>query len=152
MDTIADMGGMQGFGPVELTAPVLDPGWTTIDVTGDTLLEDDESMLAAVGNDAQETLPLLDVDEPTHALDVLTLVESILENPELILRRQLDQAHQHFRALRKLLQLEVQRELQLRLFPLRNVVLAPSEYHVYLHPDDFEHVRHVVPRIGRASP
>lgn len=43
---------------------------------------------------------------------------------------------------------EVERELQLRLFPLRNVVLAPSEYHVYLHPDDFEHVRHVVPRIA----
>lgn len=42
---------------------------------------------------------------------------------------------------------EVERELQLRLFPLRNVVLAPSEYHVYLHPDDFEHIRHVVPRI-----
>ena len=42
---------------------------------------------------------------------------------------------------------EVERELQLQLFPLRNVVLAPSEYHVYLHPDDFEHIRHVVPRI-----
>ncbi|MDQ3068876.1 MAG: DUF3662 and FHA domain-containing protein [Acidobacteriota bacterium] len=42
---------------------------------------------------------------------------------------------------------EVERELQLRLFPLRNVVLAPSEYHVYLHPEDFEHIRHVVPRI-----
>lgn len=42
---------------------------------------------------------------------------------------------------------EVERELQLRLFPLRNVVLAPSEYHIYLHPEDFEHVRHVVPRI-----
>ncbi len=42
---------------------------------------------------------------------------------------------------------EVERELQMQLFPLRNVVLAPSEYHVYLHPDDFEHIRHVVPRI-----
>ncbi len=37
-----------------------------------------------------ETLPLLDPESPTYALDVLTLVESILENPELILRRQLD--------------------------------------------------------------
>jgi hypothetical protein len=37
-----------------------------------------------------ETIPLLDADAPTHALDLLTLVESILENPELILRRQLD--------------------------------------------------------------
>jgi hypothetical protein len=42
---------------------------------------------------------------------------------------------------------EVERELQLQLFPLRHVVLAPSEYHIYLHPDDFEHIRHVVPRI-----
>jgi hypothetical protein len=37
-----------------------------------------------------ETLPLLDATSPAYALDVLTLVESILENPELILRRQLD--------------------------------------------------------------
>ena len=37
-----------------------------------------------------ETLPLLDPESPDYALDVLTLVESILENPELILRKQLD--------------------------------------------------------------
>ena len=37
-----------------------------------------------------ETIPLLDPESETHALDLLTLVESILENPELILRRQLD--------------------------------------------------------------
>ena len=37
-----------------------------------------------------ETLPLLDPEAPTYALDVLTLVESILENPEVILRRQLE--------------------------------------------------------------
>jgi hypothetical protein len=37
-----------------------------------------------------ETIPHLDPDSETHALDLLTLVESILEDPELILRRQLD--------------------------------------------------------------
>jgi len=37
-----------------------------------------------------ETLPLLDPASPTHALDTLTLCESILENPENILMRQLD--------------------------------------------------------------
>jgi hypothetical protein len=37
-----------------------------------------------------ETLPRLDPESPDYALDVLTLVESILENPEVILRRQLD--------------------------------------------------------------
>lgn len=37
-----------------------------------------------------DTLKLLDVQTETYALDVLTLVESILENPEAILNRQLD--------------------------------------------------------------
>jgi hypothetical protein len=37
-----------------------------------------------------ETIPLLDPESETHGLDLLTLVESILENPEVILRRQLD--------------------------------------------------------------
>ncbi len=53
-------------------------------------LQDDFSMNQALSLYLIETLPLLDPDSPTHALDVLTLVESILENPELILRRQLD--------------------------------------------------------------
>jgi hypothetical protein len=34
-----------------------------------------------------ETIPLLDPESPDYALDLLTLVESILENPEIILRR-----------------------------------------------------------------
>lgn len=37
-----------------------------------------------------ETIGLLDVESETHALDLLTLIESILENPQLILQRQLD--------------------------------------------------------------
>ena len=37
-----------------------------------------------------DTLKLLDAGLENHALDVLTLVESILENPDLILRRQVD--------------------------------------------------------------
>ncbi|HKP95686.1 MAG TPA: DUF3516 domain-containing protein [Fibrobacteria bacterium] len=37
-----------------------------------------------------DTLPLLDKESPGHHLDLLTLVESILENPELVLRKQLD--------------------------------------------------------------
>jgi len=34
-----------------------------------------------------ETIPLLEPESPGYGLDVLTLVESILENPELILRK-----------------------------------------------------------------
>jgi len=53
-------------------------------------LQDDFSMDQALSLYLLETLPLLDHSGETHALDLLTLVESILENPDLILRRQLD--------------------------------------------------------------
>ncbi len=56
-------------------------------------LQEDFSMDQALSLYLIETLPLLEMEGPdseTHALDLLTLVESILENPELILRRQLD--------------------------------------------------------------
>ncbi len=53
-------------------------------------LQDDFSMDQTLSLYLLETLPLLDPDSETHALDLLTLVESILENPELVLRRQLD--------------------------------------------------------------
>ena len=53
-------------------------------------LQDDFSMDQALSLYLIETVPLLDPDAETHALDLLTLVESILENPAAILRRQLD--------------------------------------------------------------
>jgi superfamily II RNA helicase len=53
-------------------------------------LQDDFSMDQALSLYLVETIPLLDPDAPDYALDLLTLVESILENPEVILRRQLD--------------------------------------------------------------
>lgn len=53
-------------------------------------LQDDFSMNQSLSLYLIETLPKLDPAAPTHALDVLTLVESILEDPEPILRKQLD--------------------------------------------------------------
>ena len=53
-------------------------------------LQDDFSMDQALSLYLIETIPLLDAQSPSYAVDLLTLVESILENPELILRRQLD--------------------------------------------------------------
>ncbi len=53
-------------------------------------LQDDFSMNQVLSLYLLETIPLLDPYAETHALDLITLVESILENPELILRRQLD--------------------------------------------------------------
>jgi len=74
-----------------------DSGWTGPEESADEAklrvnvdLQDDFSMDQALSLYLLETIPLLDPDSETHALDLLTLVESILENPELILRRQLD--------------------------------------------------------------
>src|SRR5512143_2343038 len=53
-------------------------------------LQDDFSMDQTLSLYLLETIPLLDPESETHALDLLTLVESILEDPDLILRRQLD--------------------------------------------------------------
>ena len=43
---------------------------------------------------------------------------------------------------------EVEREMEERLYRLRHVALAPAEYHVYLHPDDYGHIEDVAPRIA----
>jgi superfamily II RNA helicase len=53
-------------------------------------LQEDFSMDQTLSLYLLETIPLLDAESESYALDVLTLVESILENPELVLRRQLD--------------------------------------------------------------
>ena len=53
-------------------------------------LQDDFSMDQTLSLYLLETLPLIDPQVPDYALVVLTLVESILENPEVILRKQLD--------------------------------------------------------------
>ncbi len=53
-------------------------------------LQEDFSMDQVLSLYLLETIPLLDPQAPDYALDLITLVESILENPELILRKQLD--------------------------------------------------------------
>ena len=53
-------------------------------------LQEDFSMDQTLSLYLLETIPLLDPAAPDYALDLITLVESILENPELILRKQLD--------------------------------------------------------------
>ena len=53
-------------------------------------LQEDFSMDQVLSLYLVETIPLLDAQAPDYPLDVITLVEAILENPELILRKQLD--------------------------------------------------------------
>jgi superfamily II RNA helicase len=53
-------------------------------------LQDDFSMDQVLSLYLLETIPLIDPQQPDYALVLLTLVESILENPDIILRKQLD--------------------------------------------------------------
>jgi superfamily II RNA helicase len=53
-------------------------------------LQDDFSMDQTLSLYLLETLPLVDPQAPDYPLILLTLVESILENPDIILRKQLD--------------------------------------------------------------
>jgi hypothetical protein len=53
-------------------------------------LQEDFSMDQALSLYLIETIPLMDPQAPDYALVLLTLVESILEDPDIILRRQLD--------------------------------------------------------------
>jgi superfamily II RNA helicase len=73
-------------GIVEITPRTADGSRVRVNVD----LQEDFSMNHALSLYLFETIPLLEPESESHALDLLTLVESILENPELILRRQLD--------------------------------------------------------------
>ncbi len=58
-------------------------------------LQEDFSLNHALSLYLLDTLAHLDPTHPEYALDVLTLCESILENPEAILRRQVDRLKDH---------------------------------------------------------
>jgi len=53
-------------------------------------LQEDFSMDQTLSLYLIETIPLLEPESPNYPLDLLTLVESILEDPDIILRKQLD--------------------------------------------------------------
>jgi superfamily II RNA helicase len=53
-------------------------------------LQEDFSLDHALAVYLIDTLRMLDPEDPNYALDLLTLVESILENPDFILARQVD--------------------------------------------------------------
>ena len=66
------------------------PGWRGAKIRVNVGLQDDFSMNQALSLYLLETIPLIDPQAPDYALVLLTLVESILEDPDIILRRQLD--------------------------------------------------------------
>jgi superfamily II RNA helicase len=71
---------------VEFVPPGEDGRYLQVNVD----LQDDFSMDQVLSLYLLETIPLLDRESPSYALDVVTLAEAILENPEIVLRRQLD--------------------------------------------------------------
>lgn len=64
------------------------PGMAKVQVQAE--LGEDFSMHQQLSLWLLDTLPLLDTESPDYPLDLLTLTESIVENPDVILRRQLD--------------------------------------------------------------
>ncbi len=60
------------------------------DVRVNASLQDDFSLHQTLALYLLDALQVLNPKDPKYSLDLLTLVESILENPELILRKQLD--------------------------------------------------------------
>jgi superfamily II RNA helicase len=68
--------------------PNPEPGTAKVRVHVD--LQDDFSLNQALSLYLLDTIKLLDPQSELYASDILTLVESILENPDFILRKQLD--------------------------------------------------------------
>jgi hypothetical protein len=71
--------------------PLAAPGTPLRKLRVNVELQDDFSMDQVLSLYLLETIPLLDPQAPDYALILLTLVESILEDPAIILRKQLDQ-------------------------------------------------------------
>jgi superfamily II RNA helicase len=71
---------------IEIIPPTPEGGYLRVNVA----LQDDFSMDQALSLYLMDTLPLLDPESLEYPLDLLSLVEAILENPEVILRKQLD--------------------------------------------------------------
>jgi len=75
-------------GIVEFTQPTEQGEYLRVNVD----LQSDFSMDQTLSLYVIDTIPKMDPAAPAYALDLLTLVESILENPDAILRKQLDRA------------------------------------------------------------
>ena len=75
-------------------------------------LQDDFSMNQVLSLYLIETIPLMDPQAPDYALNLVTLVESILEDPDIILRKQLDQVKDRKMAEMKMAGVEYDQRLE----------------------------------------
>lgn len=86
-----------------------------------------------------ETIPLLDSQSPNYALDLITLVESILEDPDVVLRKQLDRVKDQKMAEMKMEGVEYQdrmEELEKLEYPKPNREFVYSTFNAFAdrHP------------------
>ena len=93
---------------VEFTPPTADGAHLRVNVE----LQDDFSMDQVLSLYLLETIPLVDPAAPDYALVLLTLVESILEDPAIILRKQLDKVKDRKMAEMKLEGIEYDRRME----------------------------------------
>ena len=75
-------------------------------------LQDDFSMDQTLSLYLLETIPLIDPQAPDYPLVLLTLVESILEDPDIILRKQLDKVKTQKMAEMKMAGIEYQERME----------------------------------------
>jgi len=75
-------------------------------------LQDDFSMDQTLSLYLLETIPLVDPQAPDYALVLLTLVESILEDPDIVLRKQLDKLKTQKMAEMKLAGIEYEERME----------------------------------------
>ena len=92
---------------IEFIPKTADGVYLRVNVT----LQDDFSMDQELSLYLLETIPLLDPQAPDYALDLLTLVESILEDPDIILRKQLDKVKDQKMAEMKMQGMEYQERM-----------------------------------------
>jgi hypothetical protein len=75
---------------IEILPPAAAGGTRASKLRVNVELQEDFSMDQTLSLYLLETIPLVDPQQPDYALVLLTLVESILEDPDIILRKQLD--------------------------------------------------------------
>jgi superfamily II RNA helicase len=102
-------------------------------------LQDDFSMDQALSLYLLDTIPLIDPQQPDYALILLTLVESIVEDPDIILRKQLDRVKDQKMAEMKMEGVEYDQrmeELEKLEYPKPNRELVYSTFNAFAdkHP------------------
>ena len=102
-------------------------------------LQDDFSMDQALSLYLLDTIPLVDPQQPDYALVLLTLVESIVEDPDIILRKQLDKVKSQKMAEMKMEGIEYEQrmeELEKLEYPKPNAEFIYSTFNAFAdkHP------------------